>query len=255
MDSQTYNLAPIGILRSDFTQRFATPRQGALVPSSRAELVLDPRWRGQGVFDGLEGFSHVWLISLLHTAISKNPPGKVHPPRLGGQSLGVFATRSPHRPSPIGLTLARVLEVQADRLVVGEIDLMNDTPILDIKPYVHTADRPQEFQSGWLEQVENSEVPCLFLKSAEEQIRELMKTRTDLSEERFKALVIETIQLDPRPLSYRKFNPGRFACVICEIDVTFEFQDGQFTVVDVRPWSGKNFGPIMPESLRPAHRR
>src|SRR5688572_1860257 len=113
MRSQTHNISytPIAFLKSDFGQRFGTPRQGALAPSMRAGLRLEPKWRGKGMFSGLEHFSHVWLLGSLHQVTHRHAPGKVRPPRLEGARMGLFATRSPHRPNSIGLTLARLLEV------------------------------------------------------------------------------------------------------------------------------------------------
>src|SRR4051812_48041463 len=101
------SLKPLGTLRADFKQKFGTPRQGSLARSSRALVELAPEWRGRGILTGLEGFSHVWVVSFLHLSNTKRLRGKVHPPRLDGGKIGVLASRSPHRPNNIGLTLAR----------------------------------------------------------------------------------------------------------------------------------------------------
>src|SRR5262245_61416986 len=98
-------LHPIGHVRTVFNHKFGTPRQGALAPSSQAEFVLSPQWRGKGMFAGLDGFSHLWLLSLFHQNKNIRRAGKIHPPRLLGRAIGIFASRSPHRPNPIGLTL------------------------------------------------------------------------------------------------------------------------------------------------------
>src|SRR3712207_1119273 len=115
MDAE-FSLKAIGHLRADFKQKFGTPRQGSLAKHSRAHVELVPEWRGRGILSGLEGFSHVWIISYLHLSVSKRQRGKVHPPRLKGAKVGVIGSRSPHRPNNIGLTLARILSCTGDEL-------------------------------------------------------------------------------------------------------------------------------------------
>src|SRR6185312_13595123 len=158
MQSQTVQLEVIGVVRTVFPHKFGTPRQGALAPSSQAEFELKPEWRGKGLFSGLEGFSHVWLVSYFHRNKNTRKAGKVHPPRLLGESVGVLASRSPHRPNSLGLTLAKVEKIEGDRLHLSGVDLIDQTPILDIKPYLAEADRPAEFASGWAASLKQPEI-------------------------------------------------------------------------------------------------
>ncbi|MCP3749594.1 tRNA (N6-threonylcarbamoyladenosine(37)-N6)-methyltransferase TrmO [Pseudomonas sp. SBB6] len=136
-----YSVAPIGYVRSCFKEKFAIPRQPQLAPAARGVLeLLAPYDNGEAVA-GLEQVSHVWLLFLFHQALEDKPRLKVRPPRLGGnKSMGVFATRATHRPNGIGQSVVRLEKVEAGRLWLSGIDLLDGTPVLDIKPYVPYAD-------------------------------------------------------------------------------------------------------------------
>ena len=132
---------PIGRLQSCFVERRGTPRQGLLVPAARARLKLDAHVvQPSAALEGLEDFSHVWLIYEFHENTNAGKQhaikAKVHPPGLGGERIGLFATRTPHRPNPIGLSVARLLKIEGDTLHLGGADLIEGTPILDVKPYL-----------------------------------------------------------------------------------------------------------------------
>lgn len=142
-------LTVIGTLRSPFKEKFGTPRQGHLAPGAFATLKIAERFRPEQSLMGLEGFSHVWLLSSFHLNTNKKFLPKVHPPRLKGGTVGLFASRSPHRPSPIGLTLARLLKVVGDTLHLAGVDLIDGTPILDVKPYVPECDAAPGASAGW----------------------------------------------------------------------------------------------------------
>ncbi|NQD96459.1 tRNA (N6-threonylcarbamoyladenosine(37)-N6)-methyltransferase TrmO, partial [Pseudomonas sp. CrR25] len=136
-----YSVAPIGFVRSCFKEKFAIPRQPHLAPAARGVLeLLAPFDQGEAV-QGLEQVSHVWLLFLFHQALEDKPRLKVRPPRLGGnQSLGVFASRATHRPNGIGQSVVKLDKVEPGRLWLSGIDLLDGTPVLDIKPYVPYAD-------------------------------------------------------------------------------------------------------------------
>lgn len=233
-DSQDqFHLRPMGWLRADFKQKFGTPRQGSLAKNSRAVVELAPEWRGRGILSGLEGFSHVWIISYLHLSVTKRQRGKVHPPRLKGAKIGVMGSRSPHRPNNIGLTLARIIHCQADRLEVAEVDLVDGTPILDLKPYLATADRPEEFKSGWTDQVVHQGRLCEFSEKADRDLEQLSQTRAVDEPLRVKALIHEMLTQDPRPPAYLNRKDAKFAVWVAGLNVTFRFHEEKFTVTDV----------------------
>src|SRR5690606_4159047 len=136
-----HDIEPIGYLRSCFREKFAIPRQPHLAPAARGVLELLPPFDSGEAVAGLEQVSHVWLLFLFHQALEDKPRLRVRPPRLGGNRMvGVFATRATHRPNGIGQSVVRLDRVEAGRLLVSGIDLLDGTPIIDIKPYVPYAD-------------------------------------------------------------------------------------------------------------------
>lgn len=225
---ESYTLKPIGWLRADFKQKFGTPRQGSLAKNSRARVELAPEWRGRGILSGLEGFSHVWIISYLHLSRMNRQRGKIHPPRLKGAKVGVLGSRSPHRPNNIGLTLARIVSVNKDLLEISEVDLVDGTPVLDIKPYLAEADRPEVFSSGWTEQVSQVQRRCEFSAEAVNQLREACA-----EPERVRMLIEEMLGQDPRPPAYWNRADAKFAVWIAGLNVSFRFHNEMFTVLAV----------------------
>ncbi len=136
-----YHVSPVGYVRSCFKEKFAIPRQPQLAPAARGVLELVPPFDTGDAVAGLEQTSHVWLLFLFHQALEDKPRLKVRPPRLGGNtSMGVFATRATHRPNGIGQSVVRLEKVEPGRLLLSGIDLLDGTPVLDIKPYVPYAD-------------------------------------------------------------------------------------------------------------------
>ena len=139
-----YTMKVIARLHSDFPEKFGIPRQSGLVPALRAKIVFEPEYRNPDALRGIEGFSHLWLIWQFSTAVRDTWSPTVRPPRLGGnERVGVFATRSPHRPNPIALTCCRILAVDAAAGLVQleDCDAEDGSPILDIKPYAPSSDR------------------------------------------------------------------------------------------------------------------
>ncbi len=147
---EEWTLRPIARIQSDFSEKFGIPRQSGLVEALRARVVFAPEYRVREAFRGLEGFTHIWLVWGFSQNLGAGWSPTVRPPRLGGNvRMGVFATRSPFRPNPIGLSCVELLAIDYDApdgpaLVVGGADLLDGTPIFDVKPYVPHADcRPQ----------------------------------------------------------------------------------------------------------------
>jgi tRNA-Thr(GGU) m(6)t(6)A37 methyltransferase TsaA len=137
----SHSVSPVGFVRSCFKEKFAIPRQPQLAPAARGVVELVAPFNNGDAVQGLEQVSHVWLVFLFHQALEDTPRLKVRPPRLGGNtSMGVFATRATHRPNGIGQSVVRLDKVEAGKLWVSGIDLLDGTPVLDIKPYVPYAD-------------------------------------------------------------------------------------------------------------------
>ena len=158
---QSFSVKPIAYTRSDFKEKFGIPRQSGRAPSLTAELVFLPEYACEEAFRGIEGFSHLWLIFDFSLAHREEFSPTVRPPRLGGnERVGVFASRSPFRPNPIGLTSVKLLRVEETTdnglvLVVSGADLLDGTPIYDIKPYLAFSDSHPQAKSGFAEATQN----------------------------------------------------------------------------------------------------
>ena len=152
---ETHELKVIARIRSDFPEKFGIPRQSGLVPQLRAKIVFEPEFRNADALRGIEGFSHLWLIWRFSAAVRETWSPTVRPPRLGGnERVGVFATRSPFRPNAVGLSCVKLEGVaheegSGDVLIVSGADLMDGTPIYDVKPYLPYADAHPEARGGF----------------------------------------------------------------------------------------------------------
>jgi tRNA-Thr(GGU) m(6)t(6)A37 methyltransferase TsaA len=193
-------MEPIGLIETCYPDKFGTPRQPGLVKESWARLRVDRRFQPEQAFIGLSGFSHLWLIFVFHQNSNLRYHAKVHPPRLGGESIGVFASRSPHRPNPLGLSLVELEKIDGDSLILRGVDLIDGTPILDIKPYLPDIESRPEARAGWTTDVAAGEINVEF---SEQHSRTLKAWSARISQPQLKALITETLRLDPRPLVYR----------------------------------------------------
>ena len=167
-----FQFAPIGIIHSCFGEKFGIPRQPGLVPAAHATLELLPPYAQPAAVRGLEGFSHVWVIFEFHGIAAGHWHPTVRPPRLGGnQRLGVFATRTPFRPNPIGLSAVRLDRIVAMRgrvtLHLTGVDLLDGTPVLDLKPYVPYADHIAEASGGFAAQSPTPPLTVRFSRQAQ----------------------------------------------------------------------------------------
>jgi tRNA-Thr(GGU) m(6)t(6)A37 methyltransferase TsaA len=223
------HLTAIGTIESCFKDKFGTPRQPGLAPEAIAQLRLRPDLQPEICLQGLEGFSHVWLIFWFHLNKVSQYHAKVHPPRLEGKSVGLFATRTPHRPNPIGLSLVKLEKIENSILYFSGIDLVDGTPILDIKPYLPEVEAIPTQKTGWTAEISEASSPLIsveFSPTASEQLQ-TWQIRTDSTCPgiRLRKLICETIQLDPRPLVYKKLAPERLshAVRLFDGDVHFRF--------------------------------
>lgn len=157
--SDSFSMKVIARIKSDFTTKFGVPRQSGLVDSLKARIIFEREYRDPQAFRGLEQYTHIWLIWQFSEAVRESWSPTVRPPRLGGNTrMGVFATRSPFRPNAIGLSCVRLVEIAhdpalGDVLVVEGADLMDGTPILDVKPYLPYTDSRPDATDGFAEPV------------------------------------------------------------------------------------------------------
>ncbi len=214
-------LEPVAVYRGALGSKFGIPRQSGLVPSLRGRIVFEPAYRNRDALRGLEGFDRIWLI----WGFSANRPAKgkwqptVRPPRLGGNTaLGVWATRSPYRPNPLGLSCVELESIDGMELVVRGADLMDGTPIYDIKPYVVYADSFPEARSGFAASAPESELEVRIPDTIDMDLQ----TRETLS---------GLLSLDPRP-AYQN-EPGRvYGMPFGGKEVHFRVEDHILTVID-----------------------
>lgn len=224
-----HTIQVIARIRSEFPTKFGIPRQSGLVPETRATIVFEPEYRSADALRGIEGFTHLWLIWEFSEAIRKDWSPTVRPPRLGGNTrLGVFATRSPFRPNPIGLSCVRLEAVRKTEhegtvLLVSGADLMDGTPIFDIKPYLPYADAHPEASGGFTADAGDFLLEVVLPPELEER----------LPQER-RAALRGVLSHDPRP-SYQG-NPGRvYGMRFAEFDVRFRVEEKTLTVTDILP--------------------
>ncbi|MFS2158607.1 tRNA (N6-threonylcarbamoyladenosine(37)-N6)-methyltransferase TrmO [Pseudomonas sp. Pseusp122] len=228
----SYNVTPVGFVRSCFKEKFAIPRQPQLAPAARGVLELvAPFDQGEAV-QGLEQVSHVWLLFLFHQALEDKPRLKVRPPRLGGnQSMGVFATRATHRPNGIGQSVVRLEKVEPGRLWLSGIDLLDGTPVLDIKPYVPYADCIDN-ASNLMASAPPSLIPVQWADEALIQAREHgVRLAEPLVE-----LIEQCLAQDPRPAYQIPPPERRYGAQFWDLDVRWHYpQIGLIRVLEVVP--------------------
>lgn len=196
-------LRPIGFLKSCYPEKFGVPRQPGLAPNSWAELRIEGHWQPELALQGLEDFSHVWLIFGFHRNTNEVYRPKVHPPRLKGESLGVFATRSPHRPNPLGLSLVKLEKIETPVLYLSGVDLVEGTPIYDVKPYLPQVESQPEARQGWTGAADSELAVVEWSPEALDELALWEKQRGPGAD--LKKLIEETLALDPRPVVYRGF--------------------------------------------------
>lgn len=221
-------MKPIGVVHTPFKEKFGIPRQSGLVPAAVGELAFFPPYDDPVAFEGLEFCTHLWLQFLFHQSSEQWAP-RVRPPRLGGnRKLGVFATRSPNRPNRLGLSVVRLLQVKKGpvRLKVGGIDLLDGTPLLDVKPYVPYADAPDFARYPGFEQAPER-LPVHFSEAAGRDCQvHGARLGLDLS-----ALLTQFLSLDPRPAYHQ--DERSYGNRIYDLDVHWRVDDGEVVVISL----------------------
>jgi len=226
----SYNVSPVGFVRSCFKEKFAIPRQPQLAPAARGVLELVAPFDHPDAVQGLEQVSHVWLLFLFHLALEDKPRLKVRPPRLGGnQSMGVFATRATHRPNGIGQSVVKLDKVEPGRLYLSGIDLLDGTPVLDIKPYVPYADSvaaaTNQIASTAPDLIPVSWEPAALAQAHEHGLR---------LQEPLVELIEQCLAQDPRPAYQTPTPERRYGAQFWDLDVRWHYpQPGMIKVLEV----------------------
>ncbi|RVU85530.1 tRNA (N6-threonylcarbamoyladenosine(37)-N6)-methyltransferase TrmO [Leucothrix sargassi] len=232
-----FTLSAIGHISSCFKEKFTIPRQSRLLKAVSSELTLQAPYASPEIVRGLEGFSHVWIVFAFHAVPVGQWKPTVRPPRLGGNKrLGVFATRSTHRPNPIGLSVVELLDIQVNAggvtLVLGGSDFLDGTPVLDIKPYIPYVDAIPDARSGFAPEEPEQSLIVEFSELAESHVA----LATERLSKDVKQLLIELLSLDPRP-AYQsgEFGERVYATHLYDFDLRWSYPEpGIVEIIDLK---------------------
>ena len=226
-----FEIRPIAHMVSDFPEKFGIPRQAGIVPELESVVVFEPEYRDPEALRGIEGFSHLWLIWQFSESLTETFSPTVRPPRLGGNArMGVFATRSPFRPNALGLSCVELKRVESRPglgtvLVVKGADLMDGTPIFDVKPYIPYADAHPDARSGFAPDAGTT----LALRISDELLPKIPEDKREA--------LRGVLANDPRPRYQR--DPERvYAMAFADLTVRFCVSDGVLTVTDIETNGG-----------------
>ena len=217
----------IAYIHTDFTSKFGIPRQSGLVDELEATIVFEPEYRIPEALRGLEEYSHIWLLWQFSECVGKEWSPTVRPPRLGGNKrMGVFATRSPFRPNPVGLSSVKILGIEKTEkygcvIRVSGADLLDGTPIYDIKPYLPYVDSHPEASNGFALNEKEGRLDVYFSENLLDKIPQKKQ-----------AAIIAVLAQDPRP-AYQDEPERIYGVEFAGFDVRFTVADGKLKVVDV----------------------
>ena len=252
------NIKVIARIRSDFPDKFGIPRQSGLLKNLRSTIVFEPEFRIADALRGLEGFSHLWLLWIFSENVRDTWKPTVRPPRLGGNTrLGVFATRSSFRPNPLAMSCVKIEKINltgenAPSITVSGADLMDGTPIVDIKPYLPYADSVPEATGGFAEAVRFKKLEVSFATEAQavlegsgfapENLAPELLDGTELAPDaagvKFpaekKAALVELLSEDPRP-AYQRSADRIYGIRFAGFEIKFQVQGDHLTVVAILP--------------------
>ena len=227
------NIKVVARIQSDFPDKFGIPRQSGLLKNLRSTIVFEPEFRNADALRGLEGFSHLWLLWIFSENVRDTWKPTVRPPRLGGNTrLGVFATRSSFRPNPFAMSCVKIESVNltgegAPSITVSGADLMDGTPIVDIKPYLPYADSVPEATGGFAEAVRFKKLDVGFAAEAQVALDEQFP-------ENKKAALVELLSEDPRP-AYQRSADRVYGVRFADFEIKFQVQGDHLTVVAILP--------------------
>lgn len=231
----TMEITPVARIYTDFPEKFGIPRQSGLAPALRGRIVFEPAYRNVDALRGLEDFSHIWLIWEFSANVRRGASGDVdwqptvRPPRLGGNvHLGVFATRSPFRPNPLGLSCVELVKIEHDTadgsvIHVKGADLMDGTPIYDIKPYVAYADSHPDAAGGFVDNLSEKRLEVVFGPQA---------AAVSVDDGLMDSL-IEVLSLDPRP-AYQNDPHRVYGLSYANLNVHFQVMGNTLTVTEIQ---------------------
>jgi tRNA-Thr(GGU) m(6)t(6)A37 methyltransferase TsaA len=240
-----YTIEPIATIKSCFPEKFGIPRQSLLCPSAKGQLILLPPFNKKEAVQGLEHVSHLWITFIFHQHLNKPWKPKVRPPRLGGnKKCGVFATRSSFRPNNIGLSVVKLdyIEYKNEQtseqktqqiiLHLSGLDLLDGTPVIDIKPYLPYADKVAD-ASNTLAAIAPSILPVIFLQPATDLINSFECSNAKGDSDSVKKLIVEVLQQDPRP-AYQEVDSQRiYSMYLYDFDVKWSYRYDELNLLSI----------------------
>lgn len=233
---ESYSFPVVGVMHSCFMAKFGVPRQPGLIQEATGYIELRPPYNQPNTVRGLEDFSHIWVLFVFHHNIREGWKATVRPPRLGGDKrIGVFASRSPFRPSPLGLSVLELLNVELKdhgiiRLHVKGQDIVNGTPVVDIKPYVPYTDALPDAHGGFASSSpDGNALPVMVSKEAERHFEQL--ERRGLKS--FRELAKRVIAADPRP-AYQREEGRVYGVFLSGYEVVWKIVDDKALVTEIR---------------------
>lgn len=224
---EKYEIEIIGYIYNDYKEKFGIPRQSGLTKSVISKIVFNKNYSDKSYFKGLEQFTHIWLIWQFSETIEKEITPTVRPPKLGGnERVGVFASRSPFRPNHIGLSSVKIEKIDFDEnlgtvIYISGADLMNGTPILDIKPYLPYTDSHPDASNGFA--LDNTD-GLLDVICSDEFFKKLPANMIDG--------LFETLKHDPRP-SYQNDSERIYGMSYGDIQVKFKVSNNELTIINI----------------------
>jgi tRNA-Thr(GGU) m(6)t(6)A37 methyltransferase TsaA len=228
----TYSLTPIGHILTPFTQKFSIPRQGLSLSPANGEIVFADNIDVPQSLDGIEAFSHLWILFLFHENIAQGYKAKVRPPRLGGnRKIGVFASRSSFRPNAIGMSVVENKGLHNKRLIVGGVDLLSGTPILDIKPYLSYADAVPEAKSGYAQEKPLTLLEVVYTDKAEQALKLYEMKHPEIVN-----LITTILSQDPRPAYKRNKQDNKVYFIqLWDLELTWCVHQNIVELIDIYP--------------------
>lgn len=227
-----FSFTSIGTIRSCFREKFGVPRQAGLVSEARAYIRLNPPYNRPEAMKGLENFSHLWVVFVFHKSPEMKERLTVRPPKLGGaKRVGVFAARANYRPNPIGMSAVKLLRINTEkgRIYVSGGDFLDDTPVVDLKPYLPYADCIEEATGSLTPQSGFKKENIHFSPKALKDLETAEKRRKGL-----KTLIEQTLVLDPRPGFYKRNNvKDSFGMRLYQFDIRWSLEEETVTVDEI----------------------
>lgn len=231
-----FSFNQIGVIHSPYKEKFAVPRQPGLIEDGGGELQLLAPYNQPEAVRGLSDFSHLWVMFVFHQTMDGGWRPTVRPPRLGGNArMGVFATRSTFRPNPIGMSLIELKGVRCQGgeviLELGSLDLVDGTPVIDIKPYLPFAESQPQARAGFAQSAPDANMQVCFSTTAEQQLAQQQQRHPNL-----RRFITQVLAQDPRPAYRKEDNESReYAVLLLEFNVRWRVSDQKTEVLSIDP--------------------